>query len=248
MLENLDQIRQTAAQFQSAVDGQDNLFAEVDKKSTQIKDNFIKLKEYSEPELLSFEKELLGLYLTSHPLADSISLVNKRANMEIAQLSPKHQDQIFLFGGVLSRFKEITTKKGAKMAFATLEDTTGKAELVIFPRIYQKTGQLEQDSVILARAKVQYDGDEVKLLAEKISFPQTDEVEFAAKQHYQEIFVPRKTSKTTLSKLGKLLKSKPGKRGVTIVIPNGARPEKIILPYKVAWTKQLAQEVDELLK
>ena len=248
MLENLDQIRQTAAQFQSAVDGQDNLFAEVDKKSTQIKDNFIKLKEYSEPELLSFEKELLGLYLTSHPLADSISLVNKRANMEIAQLSPKHQDQIFLFGGVLSRFKEITTKKGSKMAFATLEDTTGKAELVIFPRIYQKTGQLEQDSVILARAKVQYDGDEVKLLAEKISFPQTDEVEFAAKQQYQEIFVPRKTGKATLSKLGKLLKSKPGKKGVTIVIPNGARPEKIVLPYKVAWTKQLAQEVDQLLK
>ncbi|HQL11290.1 MAG TPA: DNA polymerase III subunit alpha, partial [Candidatus Woesebacteria bacterium] len=64
MLENLEQIRQTAEQYNSEVDGQDNLFANIDNQSTKITDNFVELDEYPKPELLSFEKELLGVYLT----------------------------------------------------------------------------------------------------------------------------------------------------------------------------------------
>ena len=60
MLENLDQIKQTASQFQSEVDGQDNLFLDVSPKATEIKDTFAKLDEYPEKELLSFEKRIIG--------------------------------------------------------------------------------------------------------------------------------------------------------------------------------------------
>lgn len=249
MLENLDQIRQNAGQFQSEIDGQDHLFASVSEKSTEIKDSFIKLKEYPDAELLSFEKELLGLYLTDHPLADALNLVSKRSNMKIAELDPEFsQDQVFLFGGLLSRFKEITTKKGQKMAFATLEDQTGKAELIIFPRTYSELGfQLEQDQVVLVRGKVQHEEEEFKIIAEKIIIPKDEEVEFAKDQDYREIFVPRKTSPETLKKLGTLLKANLGQEKVVIVIPNGAKAERIILPYKVNYNEELIKEVEKIL-
>ena len=249
MLENLDQIRQNASQFQSEIDGQDHLFTDVSEKSTEIKDNFPKLKEYPEAELLSFEKELLGLYLTDHPLADALSLVSKRSNMKIAELDPEFsQDQVFLFGGLLSRFKEITTKKGQKMAFATLEDQTGKAELIIFPRTYNELGfQLEQDQVVLVRGKVQHEEEEFKIIAEKIIIPKDEEVELAKDQDYREIFVPRKTSPETLKKLGTLLKANLGQEKVVIVIPNGAKAERIILPYKVNYNEELIKEVEKIL-
>lgn len=249
MLENLDQIRQNASQFQSEIDGQDHLFTDVSEKSTEIKDNFPKLKEYPEAELLSFEKELLGLYLTDHPLADALNLVSKRSNMRIAELDPEFsQDQVFLFGGLLSRFKEITTKKGQKMAFATLEDQSGKAELIIFPRTYNELGfQLEQDQVVLVRGRAQHEEEEFKIIAEKIIIPKSEEVEFAKDQDYQEIFVPRKTSPETLKKLGTLLKANLGQEKVVIVIPNGAKAERIVLPYKVNYNEELVKEIEKIL-
>ncbi len=249
MLENLDQIRQNAGQFQSEIDGQDHLFANVSEKNAEIKDNFPKLKEYPEAELLSFEKELLGLYLTDHPLADALNLVSKRANMKIAELDPEFsQDQVFLFGGLLSRFKEITTKKGQKMAFATLEDQSGKAELIVFPRTYKELGfQLEQDQVVLVRGKVQHEEEEFKIIAEKIIVPKDEEVEFVKDQDYREIFVPRKTSPETLKKLGALLKANLGQEKIVIIIPNGARPERIVLPYKVNYNEELAKEIEKIL-
>jgi DNA polymerase-3 subunit alpha len=249
MLENLETIRQTAGQFQSAIDGQDHLFTSIGEKSSEIKDTFPKLQEYSTAELLSFEKELLGLYLTDHPLADALNLVSKRSNAKIGELDPEFsQDQVFLFGGLLSRFKEITTKKGQKMAFATLEDQTGKAELVIFPRIYNELGfQLEQDQVVLVRGKVQQGEEDLKIIAEKIIIPKEEEVEFNKEQDFKEIFVPRKTSAATLKKLGALLKANLGQEKVVIIIPNGAKPERIILPYKVNYDEKLAEKIAAIL-
>jgi len=249
MLENLEQIRQTAEQYNSEVDGQDNLFANIDNQSTKITENFVELDEYPKPELLSFEKELLGVYLTSHPLADAMQMLNKRTSMRIGEIDPDvHQDQIFLFGGVITKFKEVTTKSGQKMAFATLEDTTGKIEFLIFPKLYQKwIGQLGEDSIILLRAKVQNRDKELKLIAEKISLPKTN-LPQEISGDYQEIFVPRKTSKETLTKLGTLLKSNLGKTKIVIIIPNGGKAEKINLPYQVDWNESLAKQVEELLK
>lgn len=169
--------------------------------------------------------------------------------MRIGEIDPDvHQDQIFLFGGVISKFKEVTTKNGRTMAFATLEDTTGKIEFLIFPKLYQKwIGQLAEDSIILLRAKVQNRDEELKLIAEKISLPKTNLPQEIQGDH-QEIFVPRKTSKETLTKLGKLLKANLGETKIVIIIPNGGKAEKINLPYQVNWDESLAKKIEELLK
>jgi hypothetical protein len=66
-------------------------------------------------------------------------------------------------------------------------------------------------------------------------------------EDYQQIFIPRKTSKKTLEKLGKLLKSNPGKDQVMVVIPNGGSPRKIRLPYTIKYTPKLEKQIQELL-
>src|SRR5690606_2679868 len=137
---------------------------------------------------------------------------------------------------------------GQKMAFATLEDESGKAELIIFPRTYEELGfQLEQDQVVLVRGKVQHEEEEFKSIAEKIIIPKDEEVEFSRDQDYREIFVPRKTTPETLKQLGTLLKANLGDEKVVIIIPNGAKAERIILPYKVNYNEELSKKIDTLL-
>lgn len=250
MLENLDSIRQTAAQFQSEVDGQDNLFAGVTTTSAKIEDTFPKLAEYPNQELLSFEKELLGLYLTDHPLADALTAVSKRSNKNIGDLDQTiHQGQMFIFGGFISKLREIRTKKtGALMAFGTLEDETGSIEFVVFPKTYQEYQEiLKPNAVILLKAKVEVREETLSLLAEKISIPSQTDLEYSSAESSREIFIPRNTTKATLQQLGTLLKSKPGKEKVVVIIPNGSVPEKMVLPYTIEWTPELETAIKDLL-
>jgi DNA polymerase III alpha subunit len=97
MLEQLDDIRAKAAQLESTQDGQDHLFSGVEHESTQLYDTFRQLAEYPKAELLSFEKEMLGLYITDHPLSKALDYVTTRASRQVRDLEPTvHRDQVFL--------------------------------------------------------------------------------------------------------------------------------------------------------
>lgn len=250
MLENLETIRQNASQFQSDIDGQDNLFAEISQVTTQIQDTFPSLPEYPQQELLSFEKELLGLYLTDNPMAETLKAVSNRANKKIEELDQViHQGQVFLFGGVITRLRTVFTKKNnSQMAFGTLDDGTGTIEMVIFPRTFAEYGdKLVEGVAVLVKAKVEYDEEEFKLLVEKVATPKQTEIEYEKNKNYKEIFIPRKTGKDTLQKLGKLLKSHPGNQKVVVLIPNGSEPEKMVLPYGVEWNEELEKAIEVVL-
>jgi len=249
MLENLDSIRQTASQFQSEVDGQDNLFAGV-KQASSLQDTFPEIPEYPNQELLSFEKELLGLYLTDHPLARELKIVAKKANKQINEIDLTiHEGQDFKFGGVLTRIRTVTTKKSGKpMAFATLEDETGNLDLVIFPKTYEEyQAHLVDDSVILVKGKIDNKDGEVCLLVDKIIPASSFETDHLGSDIYKELFIPRKTTREQLEELGKLLKKHPGGDQIMVLIPNGGQPKKMVLPYGVDWTEALQKKVDALL-
>ena len=250
MLENLEEIRQTASAFVSEDDRQDNLFASVASETTDIKDSFIQIPEYPQKELLSFEKELLGLYLTDHPMADALDAVSSRSNKKIADIDPViNVNQTFLFGGVITSLKEVLTKKDSRsMCFGTLQDQTGSVRFVVFPKTYQECGSfLAQDKVVLIKGKVNEREGEINLIAEKITVPNQEEIEFETEQNAHEVFIPRKTEKSTLEELGKLLKANPGKDHVVIIIPNGGKPRRLKLPYTIKFTDQLQEKITKIL-
>jgi DNA polymerase-3 subunit alpha len=250
MLENFEEIRQTAASFETEQTGQDNLFADVAQDVTDIQDTFEQIPEYPKKELLSFEKELLGIYLTEHPLADSLKTINKLANKQIEDIDPNiHIDQSFLLGGVMSKIRHVKTRKrNQDMCFGVLEDQTGSIRFVIFPKTYEQYKHLiEEERVALVKGKINLREGELNFIVEKITTPQEQTINHNQEEDYQQIFIPRKTSKKTLEKLGKLLKSNPGKDQVMVVIPNGGSPRKIRLPYTVKYTPKLEKQIQELL-
>lgn len=250
MLENLESIRQTASKLESDTEGQDSLFSG-ETTARELKDTFPVIAEYPKQELLSFEKELLGLYLTDHPMAHALNAVAKRANKTVEELDADiHREQVFLFGGVLSNIRTVQTKKSnSTMAFGTLEDQTGSIPVVLFPRGYTEFGTMfKNDSVVLVKAKVDVREEEMQLIIEKITIPSDLEEGPGVHTADRELFIPRHASKETLEKLGKLLKSNPGDESIVILIPNGATPQRMLLPYTVAWTPLLEAEIQDLLK
>jgi DNA polymerase-3 subunit alpha len=250
MLVQLDDIRTKATQFQSEIEGQDTLFVDQAENITQVQDSFPRLPEYPKQELLSFEKELLGMYLTDHPMGKALKNVAERANKLIGDLDAQlHNGQSFLFGGFISDFKLVLTKaKADKMCFGTLNDQTGKIRFVVFPKLFKDFEEnLKNESVVLLKAKVDLREDEMQLVVEKISIPEESMLDATPTELKHEIFIPRKTGKETLQKLGSLLKSASGEHQVILVIPNGDVPKKISLPYTVGWTPELEKQIISLL-
>ncbi|PIR59141.1 MAG: DNA polymerase III subunit alpha [Candidatus Pacebacteria bacterium CG10_big_fil_rev_8_21_14_0_10_56_10] len=250
MLEQLDDIRQRAQQFQSDIDGQDTLFGTVTTSATLVQDTFRQLPEYPRAELLSFEKSLLGLFLSEHPMARQLQAIRQQAQHQIADLdSELHAEHIVTIGGMLVRLREVTTRKSGKpMAFGSLEDETGSLEVVFFPKTYQQYQRwIKPDAVVLVKGKLQNSDEEFKLIADKVSVSSEVVTEQASPDLHHELFIPRKTDKATLERLAELLKAHPGQDSVVILVPNGEAPKRLLLPYTVSWSDDLAAQAEKLL-
>jgi DNA polymerase-3 subunit alpha len=121
-------------------------------------------------ERLTWERELLGLYLSSHPL-DSYGTYLAENAVAMNELTPSHDGFTATVGGTIADIREITTKNGQAMAFVKLEDKQSEMELIIFPSNYTKGDPLwQRDNVLLATGTLSAKdrsgalGDEVKML------------------------------------------------------------------------------------
>ncbi|HEU5187877.1 MAG TPA: DNA polymerase III subunit alpha, partial [Candidatus Saccharimonadales bacterium] len=137
-------------------------------------------------ELLQWERELLGLYLSAHPL-DKFDAYFSEQTMPVSQLTKEMDGRSAMVGGVVSDARTIQTKSGSKMSFVKIEDKAGDIEIIVFPKLYEEVGeQLVQDAVVRIKGKLNAkdrDGritDELKIIADEIVFV-TDE-ELAAYQ------------------------------------------------------------------
>lgn len=121
---------------------------------------------------LVWERELLGLYLSQHPL-EAFELILAEQSVPLKSLKADHDGRAVNVGGAVMELREITTKNGQKMAFVKLGDQTTELELVLFPSIYQQTlGIWERDRVVLVRGKINSKdragkvSDEIKILVD----------------------------------------------------------------------------------
>ena len=120
-------------------------------------------------ERIMWEKELLGLYLTGHPLdAYKDKLENARTNIKhaIATFQPGH---MVVLAGVIETIREITTKKNEKMAFAKITDLTGSIEAVLFPNVYRTFKRvLKTDTVIAIKGAMVERNGAMNIIVENI--------------------------------------------------------------------------------
>jgi len=175
LLHNLDTMLAFAARLQKqAASGQVDLFGSADE--AVIERAKLQLESptevYDSREQLLWERELLGLYLSQHPLAAFETFLSEQC-VPLNSLKAEHDGKSVSVGGAITDVREITTKNGQKMAFVKLEDQTGEIEVILFPNAYQQTlGIWERDKVVLARGKVSAKdregnlGDEVKVMVD----------------------------------------------------------------------------------
>lgn len=115
------------------------------------------------------EKELLGTYLSSHPLAALSQYVDERLT-PISAIDASIQNEQVDLAGIVDGVRMITTKKGEPMAFAQIEDLSGTLDMVIFPRVYEACRELLADGAVkLVHAKVDLRDDQPQLIAESIA-------------------------------------------------------------------------------
>jgi DNA polymerase-3 subunit alpha len=137
------------------------------------------IPDYPRDQLLGFERELLGLYLSDHPLQAFLPLFEKRNALRVAELPEIPDRQEVLLGGIITSIKAFTSKKsGEPMAFFTLEDMTGTVSCTMFPSVFAAQGHnLEKDKIVLLRGRANHrermredeeGGHIVEVLAEEI--------------------------------------------------------------------------------
>jgi DNA polymerase-3 subunit alpha len=122
-------------------------------------------------ERLRWEKELLGLYLSEHPMGEVAEQVGRFVNAYSGDLKDETLDgQRVVVGGIITGQRTVITKRQEAMAIVTLEDLQGSIEVVVFPRLYETTRPLLRDGAILLIAgRVDHKGEEVSLLADLIA-------------------------------------------------------------------------------
>jgi len=127
------------------------------------------IPEWPENQKLAYERELIGFYVSSHPLAKYTKILKSYASATTANLSEfNHQAEVTI-GGIIDTMKEILTKKGDKMAFLSLQDLNGSCETVVFPSVYKAAGTLiQKDALVFIKGKVDARDDVAKLLADEI--------------------------------------------------------------------------------
>lgn len=127
---------------------------------------------WSQQEKLAFEKEALGFYISGHPLEPYEEQLRRLGPVEAAALMDLEDGTRVGMAGVVRSLKEITTKKGDRMAFVVLEDRTGSVEVVCFPELYRRARELmvsEQPIWIEGTFRREEENSGLKVLAEGVS-------------------------------------------------------------------------------
>jgi DNA polymerase III subunit alpha len=173
MIAGLDRAMEAASSLQrSKVGGQRSLldFLAPDQGTKPNEPTLPELEEWPAGQLLAMEKEVLGFYLSGHPLRDFQAEMEKLATCTIEDLSRKQDREKVVLCGIVGNIKRINTKNGGQMAFVTLEDLTGSVEVVVFPELYAGiSSHLGKDAALLVTGNLDVAEEAAKVLAFQIA-------------------------------------------------------------------------------
>ncbi|MBA3308171.1 MAG: DNA polymerase III subunit alpha, partial [Chloroflexi bacterium] len=156
------------AQQRDRVSGQVSLFDASD-AGAPLERTLPQATEAPSRERLRWEKELLGLYLSDHPLGELATEIGTYVNAYSGDLGEELDQQRIVVGGVVTGVRRVLTKAKATMAVATLEDLQGSLDVVVFPKVFEETGPAwVDDAILLVAGRVDHKGDETVLLADSV--------------------------------------------------------------------------------
>jgi len=165
--------------------------------------------EFAKRDRLAFEKEMLGLYVSDHPLLGAEAALARRCDLALADLADAEEGVLRSVGGVITGLQRKWTRRGDLMAVFTLEDLGSAVEVMVFPRTMTEHGhKLEDDAVVVVKARVDTRDDAPKLIAQAV-----DVIEVAEGPVAEPLRVrvpPALLSEATVGRLKDVLGDHPG--------------------------------------
>jgi DNA polymerase-3 subunit alpha len=173
MMAGLEKAMQIGASFQAdKQNGQMNFFGQMTQQTDYSEDHqsLPNVPPWPEPQMLAFEKQVLGFYVTSNPLSHHAETINIYSTHNSSQLADANQRRQIVIGGMITKIRFNLTKKGrnagSKMAVFTLEDLQGQVEVVMFPDVLNKFGGLlTADNIVFVKGKLDYRREKPNILA-----------------------------------------------------------------------------------
>jgi DNA polymerase III subunit alpha len=210
----------------------------------------IPTSEWDKGDLLTFEREMLGLYVSDHPLLGVEHVLSAAADMSIAALSEEGtvpDGQVVNLAGILSGVQRRITKQGRAWASASLEDLGGAVEVLFFPNTYELVGQyIAEDAIVVVKGRVDRRDEQPRLMAMDLSIP-----DISAPHDVRPIVLALPPSRCTpplVERLREVLASHPGSAEVHVKLINGSRATMLRLgPLRVAPTTALMADLKALL-
>ena len=203
-------------------------------------------QEWEKTRLLSFEKEMLGLYVSDHPLLGLGGIVRRHTTSTISRLWDQPDGADVTVGGIVSGITRRFTKGGEPMAFFNLEDLESSVEVLAFPKTMSESGGLIQDdAILLVKGRLNNSGDDLKVRAFGISEPDL------TLQPELRLHLPASVLKerATVEKLRDILTNHPGTAPVYIDMDADGNRKVLLLDdrYRVERTSALVAEIRTLL-
>ena len=247
-----EMLEQKNKEKKSVMEGQMSLFdfaAEDDKENFQI--TFPKVEEFQKEELLAFEKETLGIYISGHPLEayeqvwrENITSVTTDFIVDEETEEAKVQDNSrVIIGGMITGKVVRTTKTGQMMAFITVEDLVGSVEVLVFPKDYERNRDLlVEEQKLFVKGRVSVGEDPVgKLVCEQMipfeSLPRQLWLQFSDKKAYDD----------SIEKVMECLKTSEGQDRVVIYLASERARKILPANWQVSCEESLLLKLYEIL-
>jgi len=262
LLANVERILSYATKSQgTASNGQIDLFG-----GTGVEMPALKLEpapKMKMSEKLKFEKDLLGIYISEHPMSEYKEQLLKLNVNPIVDLTEEMSNQTVKIGGVLSNVQKIMTRTKQLMYFCWFEDSVSKTELIVFPKVIEETPDLwVVGNVLLIRGKVSTKDNQVKVIVDKaiklegnMGDAEIQVIDPLLTQSVRietdgviSIYIPRGTSADALNDIKYKLAANKGDSPVFVFVPNGPTgPKKVKLPFGIQYTEKLGDSIRKRL-
>lgn len=206
--------------------------------------------EFSEEELQSLERQLLGFSLSAKPVVEILGELSDYITHKISEISLEMiQGDLVRVAGVVTEVRVVLTKAtSAEMAFVKIDDGTGTLNVVVFPKTYEKTRNVWVDyKPVLLSGRIDSRDEVPNLLVETVDTLET------VKNQESSVFIriPMGTSVSSLKELKSLLMSHSGSQKVTLVFEEGSEKggvQKLVLPFGILWDEELSRLISSVLE
>lgn len=250
MAEALDLALDAAASHQrEKSEGQFNLFAgDCAVKGSLSEIHIPDLAEWDESAKLAFEKEMIGFYITGHPLAKYDDLLKRFANVTSSTLAKVAESSQVRIAGLVKTVKEINTKKGDRMAFMELEDLEGSVEVTVFSDVYvQNRALLQSGDPLIVSGTKEGNGENPKILAQDIIRIEDAPNKFGRMIHIR--IVATGATPEHIKDLKRILGAHRGSIPVTlhVVVPNKTETVLNLPSVTCGATQELVEQVEHTL-